>query len=50
VFKQYQTLAAKLAVNGERDYDALAKGQGGYFLKKITAELKRRFNPQKTNQ
>jgi hypothetical protein len=48
VYKQYQKLADKLAVNGERDYDALAKGQGGHLLKAITGELKRRFNPKKT--
>jgi hypothetical protein len=48
VFKQYDKLAEKHKVNGERDYDALAKGQGGYFLKAITSELKRRFNPKKT--
>jgi AIPR protein len=47
VLKQYEKLAEKHMVNGERDYDALAKGQGGYLLKAITGELKRRFNPKK---
>jgi hypothetical protein len=47
VFKHYEKLAEKHKVNGERDYDALAKGQGGYLLKAITGELKRRFNPKK---
>jgi hypothetical protein len=47
VFKQYEKLAEKHKVNGERDYDALAKGQGGHLLKAMTAELKRRFNPKK---
>jgi hypothetical protein len=49
VFKQYEKLADKHAVNGERDYDALAKGQGDYLLKAITGELKKRFNPKKTS-
>jgi AIPR protein len=47
VFKQYDKLAEKYKVNEERDYDALAKGQGGHLLKAINAELKRRFNPKK---
>jgi hypothetical protein len=47
VFKQYEKLAEKHMVNGERDYDALAKGQGDYLLKAITSELKRRLNPKK---
>jgi hypothetical protein len=47
VFKQYEKLAEKHKVNGERDYDALAKGQGGHLLKAISAELKRRFHPKK---
>jgi hypothetical protein len=47
VFKQYEKLAEKHKVNGERDYDALAKGQGGHLLKAMNAELKRRFNPKK---
>ena len=47
VRKQYEKLAEKHAVNGERDYDALAKGQGGYLLKAITAELKRKLHPKK---
>jgi len=47
VLKQYERLAEKHGVNGERDYDALAKGQGQYLLKAIVSELKRRFNPKK---
>jgi hypothetical protein len=47
VYKHYEKLADKLAVNGERDYDALAKGQGGHLLKAVTGELKRRFSPKK---
>lgn len=47
VWKRYDKLAEKHAVNGERDYDALAKGQGGYLLKALNTELKRRFNPKK---
>jgi hypothetical protein len=47
VFKQYEKLAEKYKTNGERDHDALAKGQGAHLLKAITAELKRRFNPKK---
>jgi hypothetical protein len=47
VFKQYEKLAEKHIANGERDYDALAKGQGGFLLKAITGELKRRLHPKK---
>jgi hypothetical protein len=47
VFKQYEKLAEKYKTNGERDHDALAKGQGAHLLKAITAELKRRFNPKR---
>lgn len=47
VYKHYDWLAQKVAVNGEPDHDAVAKGQGGVLLKAVTAELKRRFNPKK---
>lgn len=47
VTKQYEKLAEKYKVNGERDYDALAKGQGEHLLKATVAELKRRFNAKK---
>lgn len=47
VLSHLEKLADKYKTNGERDYDALAKGQGGYFLKALTTELKRRFNPKK---
>jgi hypothetical protein len=45
--KQYERLAERYKSNGERDYDALAKGQGQYLLKTLNAELKRRFNQTK---
>jgi hypothetical protein len=48
VSKHYEKLAEKHAVNGDKDYDALAKGQGQYLLKKLSAELKKRFNAKKT--
>jgi hypothetical protein len=44
VDKHYKKLAEKYKTNGERDYDALAKGQGQYLLKALNSELKRRFN------
>ena len=44
VWKHYKRLAEKFSVDGERDYDALAKGQGQHLLKAITADLKKRFN------
>lgn len=44
VLKQYMKLAEKLEVNGERDYDSLAKGTN--LLKAIEGELKRRFPSQ----
>ena len=47
VYKRYQKIADELVVNGERDYDGLAKGQGGHLLKAITGELKKRFNRKK---
>lgn len=47
VDKQYKKLAEKHKANGERDYDALAKGQGQYLLKALNSELKRRFNSPK---
>jgi len=47
VYKHYERLAERYQSNGERDYDALAKGQGQYLLKAVTAELKRRFNKAK---
>jgi AIPR protein len=47
VNKHYGRLAERYKSNGERDYDALAKGQGQYLLKAINAELKRRFNTPK---
>ena len=47
VYKHYEKLAEKYKLNGERDYDALAKGQGEYLLKAVTAELKRRFTQTK---
>jgi hypothetical protein len=40
VSKHYEKLAEKHAVSGDKDYDALAKGQGQYLLKKLSAELK----------
>ena len=48
VRKHYEKLADKHAVNGDKDHDALAKGQGQYLLKKLSAELKKRFNAKKT--
>lgn len=47
VYKHYARLADKHKVNGERDYDALAKGQGEYLLKAVNSELKRRFTQAK---
>ena len=47
VRKLYDKLAEKHAVNGEKDYDALAKGQGQFLLKAINSELKRRFHSKK---
>jgi hypothetical protein len=47
VWKHYQKLADKLAVDGERDFDSLAKGP--HLLKALSAELKRRFKPKKKN-
>lgn len=45
VFKQYQKLGNKFAVNGEIDYDSLAKGP--HLLKAINTELRKRFTPRK---
>jgi hypothetical protein len=47
VFKHYERQAERHKVDGERDYDALAKGQGQYLLKAVLSELKRRFNKPK---
>jgi hypothetical protein len=41
VWKQYERLAEKHKVNGERDYDSLAKGP--LLLKALDSELKRRL-------
>jgi hypothetical protein len=42
VWKKYETLADKfIGVDGQRDYDAVAKGQ--HLLKGIQSDLKRRF-------
>src|ERR1700687_4326730 len=46
VWKQYQTLARKLASNGQKDYDSLAKGPN--LLKALNTELRRRFTPRKS--
>lgn len=43
--KLYDKLADKFAVNGEVDYDSLAKGP--HLLKALNTELKRRFTPRK---
>jgi hypothetical protein len=48
VQKVYERLASKYAVDGEPDYDGLAKGPR--LLKSLLAELRRRFNPKKKNQ
>jgi len=48
VWKVYEHLAEKDAEDGERDYDALAKGPN--LLKALRAGLKRRFNPPKKNK
>jgi hypothetical protein len=45
VRKQYERLAEKYRVAGERDYDSLAKGP--QLLKSLNAELKRRFKSTK---
>jgi hypothetical protein len=46
VRKQYDRLAEKLRPDGgERDYDVLARGP--QLLKVLSAELQKRFNPQK---
>jgi hypothetical protein len=47
VEKLYSKLAQKYQANGERDYDALAKGQGQYLLKALNSELKRRLTKKK---
>lgn len=45
VSTKYQKLAEKLGIDGERDYDALAKGP--QLLKTLTADLKKRFSAKK---
>jgi hypothetical protein len=45
IWKQYEKLADKFLVGGERDYDSLAKGP--HLLKAIDTELKRRFHSKK---
>jgi len=45
VSKQYEKLASKFLVGGERDYDSLAKGP--QLLKAVNTELKRRFHSKK---
>jgi hypothetical protein len=47
VWKQYEKMASKLLVGGERDYDSLAKGP--QLLKAVNADLKRRFHPKKNS-
>jgi hypothetical protein len=45
VWTQYDKLAQKFAVNGEADYDSLAKGP--HLVRSLRTELKRRFTPRK---
>lgn len=45
VWKHYQKSADKFKVDGERDYDSLAKGP--HLLKAINTDLKRRFSHKK---
>jgi hypothetical protein len=45
VQKVYERLALKYAVDGEQDYDGLAKGP--HLLKALLTDLRRRFNPKK---
>lgn len=45
IWKKYQALAKKFAIDGQSDYDSLAKGP--HLLKALNTELKRRFNPQR---
>jgi hypothetical protein len=47
VFRHYERQAERHNVDGDRDYDALAKGQGQYLLKAVLSDLKRRFNKPK---
>jgi hypothetical protein len=43
VFKHYEKQTERHKFDGERDYDAIAKGHGQYLLKALHSELKRRF-------
>jgi len=45
VKKVYERLAKKYAVDGEPDYDGLAKGPR--LLKALLTDVRRRFNPKK---
>lgn len=45
LWKKYEQLAKKHAVDGESDYDSLAKGP--LLLKALTSDLKRRFSKKK---
>ncbi len=44
IWKKYQELAEKFAADGEKDYDALAKGP--LLLRALNTELRRRFTPR----
>lgn len=48
VQKAYEKLAEKHAVDGDPDYDGLAKGP--HLLKTLLSELRRRFNPKKKDK
>jgi hypothetical protein len=43
VFKRYERQTEKHKVDGDRDFDAIAKGQGQYLLKALLSDLRRRF-------
>jgi hypothetical protein len=47
VLRHYERQTERHRVDGERDYDAIAKGQGQYLLKAVLADLKRRFKKPK---
>ena len=44
LWKQYQKLAERFAINGNYDYDSLAKGP--HLMKAVQTELRRRFAPR----
>ena len=43
VLKHYERQTERHPITGERDYDAIAKGQGQYLVKALLTDLKRRL-------